>query len=105
MGRIRQDARNHAAVRQVLNSAGVTAATKAAAEKIAQNVRDQGIKVGDRDGGPHEYDLPVTVTMHTTDRAHANVTIAHPAGQAVQSKHGALTKAAAQAGLNVRGRK
>jgi hypothetical protein len=92
---------NHVGIAEILKSAPMQAAVKAAAEKVAQNVRDQGIKVGDKDGGKHEYDLPVTVTMVTTDRAHANVTIAHPAGEAVQSKHGALTKAAAQAGLDV----
>lgn len=96
---------NHKGVEEILKSAPMAAAVKDAAEKIAQNVRDQGIKVGDRDGGPHEYALPVTVTMVTTDRAHANVTIAHPAGESVQAKRGALTKAAAQAGLNVRGKK
>lgn len=92
-------------VARLLKSSRVAAATRRAAEDVAKNVRDMGIKVGDRDGGPHEYDLPVKVTMSTTDRAHANVTLAHPAGQAVQAKHGALTKAAAQAGLDVRGAK
>lgn len=96
---------NHASIAEILKSAPVAAAVKAAAEKVAQNVRDQGIKVGDRDGGPHEYDLPVTVTMVTTDRAHANVTLAHPSGESVQAKHGSLTKAAAQAGLSVTERK
>jgi hypothetical protein len=96
---------NHKGVEQILKSAPMAAAVKAAAERVAENVRGMGIKVGDKDGGPREYDLPVTVTMTTTDRAHANVTIAHPAGQAVQAKHGALTKAAAQAGLDVRERK
>jgi hypothetical protein len=96
---------NHKGVSEILKSAPMAAEVKATAEKVAQNVRDQGIKVGDRDGGPHEYDLPVTVTMVTTDRAHALVTIAHPSGESVQAKHGSLTKAAAQAGLDVRGKK
>lgn len=96
---------NRAGVAQILKSTEMHRAVQATAEKVAQNVRDQNIKVGDRDGGKHEYDLPVKVTMTTTDRAHANVTITHPAGQAVQAKHGALTKAAAQAGLDVRGKK
>lgn len=96
---------NSKGVAQVLKAAPMAAAVKTAAEQVAQNVRDQGITVGDRDGGPHEFDLPVKVTMSTTDRAHANVTLAHPSGNAVQAKHGALTKAAAQAGLDVRGRK
>ena len=96
---------NHAEVARILKAAPMVAAVKDAADKVAQNVRDMGIKVGDKDGGSHEVDLPVTVTMVTTDRAHANVTLAHPAGMAVQAKHGPLTKAAAQAGLDVRERK
>lgn len=102
MARIRL---NHAGVAAILKSPGVIAATKSAAEAVAENVRAQGIRVGDKDGGAYEYDLPVTVTMVTTDRAHGIVALAHPAGEAVQAKHGALTKAAAQAGLDVRGRK
>lgn len=96
---------NHAGISEILKSAPMTAAVKAAAEAVADNVRAQGIKVGDRDGGPREHDLQVTVTMVETDRAHALVTLAHPSGAAVQAKHGALTKAAAQAGLSVRQRK
>lgn len=86
----------------MLNSGEVVAATKDAAEAVAENARDQGIKVGDVDGGKSEYDLPVTVKMFTTDRPHAVVALAHPAGESVQAKHGTLTKAAAQAGLDVR---
>lgn len=94
----------------VLKSAGVSAilrsdamhrAIEDVADVVADNVKALGIKVGDKDGGSREVELPVTVRMSTTDRAHANVTLAHPAGQAVQAKHGALTKAAGQAGLDV----
>lgn len=46
--------------------------------------------------------VPVTVGSHTTDRAAASVTIAHPAGLAIEAKHGALVRAAAAAGLEVR---
>lgn len=94
---------NHAGIAAILKSAEMAAAVKAATEAVAENVRGMDIKVGDRDGGPHEYDLPVTATLVTTDRAHGIVALAHPAGRAVQAKHGALTKAAAQAGLDVRG--
>lgn len=45
--------------------------------------------------------VPVTVRPYTTDRAAAAVTIAHPSGVAEQAKNGALTKAAAAAGLEV----
>lgn len=96
---------NKAGVAQILKSSELQRAVTAAAEQVADNVRAQNIKVGDRDGGKHEVDLPVKVSSSTTDRARATVTITHPAGQAVQAKHGALTKAAAQAGLDVRGKK
>jgi hypothetical protein len=93
---------NSAGIREILNATAMRAATEAAAEAVAENARDQGIKVGDKDGGRFEYDLPVTVKMFTTDRPHAVVALAHPAGDSVQAKHGTLTKAAGQAGLDVR---
>ena len=96
---------NSKGVSAALKSGGMQATVRAAAEAVAANVRAEGIKVGDKDGGRRERDLPVEVSMTTTDRAHARVTLAHAAGQAVQAKHGALTKAAGQAGLDVRGRK
>lgn len=93
---------NQKGVAEILKSAGMHRVVQEAVEAIAENVRDQGIKVGDRDGGPAEYDLPVKTSVTTTDRAHGVVTLAHPAGEAVQAKHGALTKAAAAAGLEVK---
>ena len=96
---------DHSGIRQLLQSTAMHRATQDAAEKVADAVRAQGIKVGDKDGGRHEYDLPVKVEMTTTDRAHAWVSIAHPSGEAVQAKHGALTKAAAQSGLDVKGKR
>lgn len=92
---------NHAGIAQILKAPAMHAAVKAAAEQVAANVRAQNIRVGDKDGGPRERELPVEVTMTTTDRAKAFVTLAHPAGQAVQAKHGSLTKAAREAGLDV----
>lgn len=78
-------------------------------ERVADNVRAQGIRVGDKDGGSHEAELPVDVSSGVTssmrmNRAKVWVTITHPSGKAVQAKHGSLTKAAAQAGLEVRDR-
>ena len=92
---------NHAGIAKVLkeNMRGLVQAT---AEQIADNVRAQGITVGDVDGGASEYDLPVTVRSYTTDRAVSAVVIAHPAGLAVEAKHGSLTKAAASVGLQVK---
>lgn len=93
---------NHAGVAAILKSAEMTALVNGAAEEIAENVRAQGITVGAFAGGSGEIALPVTVSPTTTDRAHASVALAHPAGIAVQAKHGALTRAAAAAGLDVR---
>ena len=94
---------NSPGIAAILRSAQMRRVTRRAAEAVAENVRDQGITVGGFKGDEGDIDLPVTVTETVTDRAHANVTLAHPAGAAVQAKHGALTKAAAQAGLDVGG--
>lgn len=94
---------DHGGIAALEKSGAMRALVDAAAEKVAANVRGLGIKVGDRDGGPREIALPVKVTNTTTDRAHASVTLAHPAGIAVQAKHGALTKGASAAGLTVKG--
>jgi hypothetical protein len=92
---------NHSGVSAILKSSEVAAMVTAAAEEIADNVRAQGIVVGAFSGGDGDIELPVEVTPHTTDRARASVTLAHPAGIAVQAKHGALTKAASAAGVEV----
>lgn len=93
---------DHAGIRALLNNAQVEAVTLEAANAVAENARAQGRRVGDRDGGPREIDMPVEVSMYHTDRPHAVVVLAHPAGDADQAKNGTLTKAAAQAGLDVR---
>lgn len=93
---------NHGGIAALLKSGEMDALVNEAAEKIAANVRAQGITVG-AFSGAGEIALPVTVSSTTTDRAHASVALAHPAGIAVQAKHGALTKAAADAGLDVKG--
>jgi hypothetical protein len=94
---------DHRGIETVLKGREVADATRDAAETVAENVRAQNIRVGDRDGRPGEDELPVEVFMHETDRAHASVVLAHASGQAVQAKHGALTKAAAEAGLDFKG--
>ena len=96
---------NSAGIAAILRSGPMRRATRRAAEAVAENVRAQDITVGGLGGDSGDIDLPVTVTETVTDRAHANVNLAHPAGAAVQAKHGALTKAAAQAGLDVGGGK
>lgn len=91
---------------EVAKSADMHREIDSLAEAVAENVRSQGHMV---EGEPGDIALPVKVytDLTTTDmrenRARAAVSLAHPAGQAVQAKNGALTKAAAQAGLEVKG--
>ena len=75
--------------------------------RTAAAVRAMGIRV---EGSPGDATLPVEHSMTVTrdmqvDRVKGYVTIAHAAGQAVQAKHGALTKAAAQVGLKVKAKR
>lgn len=86
----------------LLKGVAMQRAMRLKAEQVAIKLRAMGIRVGDQDGGARERDLPVSVDSQVTDRARSTVTITHPAGLAVQAKHGALTKAAAQAGLEVK---
>lgn len=92
-----------AGLRAALNTAEMRHLVEEAANRIAGHVREQGIEVGAFAGGGDDIPLPVKVVTDRTDRAHAEVVLAHPAGLAVQAKHGALTKAASAEGLTVRG--
>ena len=84
----------------IAKSAEVRQVVDDAANRIADEVRGQNIEVGAFKGGG-KIPLPVDVRKETTDRASAAVVLAHPAGIAVQAKHGALTKAASAVGLEV----
>lgn len=56
--------------------------------KMADAVEAAGIRV---EGEPGRIDLPVTVTVTGSGRrARARVILDHPAGQAVEAKHGLL---------------
>jgi hypothetical protein len=88
-------------IEAVAKSAEMHREINALAERVADNVRNMGIRV---EGVPGDVPLPVNVAEGETDRARASVQLAHPSGKAVQAKHGALTKAAAQAGLEVKSR-
>lgn len=70
------------------------------ATEIAKAVRRQGRKVTSGGGGPAKDELPVRV--YKNDDGTAAVVLAHPSGKAQQAKHGALTRAAASLGLEVR---
>lgn len=96
LGKVRLASRG---IEAIAKSSEVRREVTALAEKVADNVRSMGIRV---EGVPGDVALPVEVTSYITDRARSSVTIKHASGAAVQAKHGALTKAAAQAGLDVR---
>ncbi|AZV00739.1 hypothetical protein SEA_KIKO_11 [Gordonia phage Kiko] len=82
---------------EILKSAEVAQGVKALADKVRDLV--------DRDVNDDPDDqIDVIVSTSTTDRAKADVTIAHPRGLQLQAKRGALTKAAAKLGLEVRSR-
>jgi hypothetical protein len=88
----------------VLKSQPMKRLVSEAAQKIADAVKEQRIEVGPFKGGRDDIPLPVRVQTETTkDRASASVILAHPAGIAVQAKHGALTRAASAVGLEVSG--
>ena len=90
--------RHSPGIAQVAKSREVREVVNQLAERLADAVRSQGIRV---EGG-NEIPLPVEVREQTTDRARAQVAITHPSGKAVQAKRGALTKAAASVGLRVK---
>jgi hypothetical protein len=95
---------DHVGIKVIAGNGDMQRLCREAAERIADHIRGEGIRVGDRDGGKHEYELPVAVRDGVyNDRAFADVVINHPAGAAVQAKHGVLTRAASAEGLTVRG--
>lgn len=93
---------DHAALARIVGGAEGHAAALRAAERVADAARSEGIRVGDLvvDGVGTEIDLPVKT--YETDEG-ARVVLAHPAGIAVQAKHGTLTRAASSVGLKVQG--
>lgn len=91
---------DRAGVRSILKSDEFFALVEAVAEEVADYARADAPDV---DGIPGDIELPIEVDVYETDRAAAAVILAHPAGIAVQAKHGLLTRAAARAGLEVSG--
>jgi hypothetical protein len=83
----------HTDLDALLKDPGIASVINGLAQSVAVNAR-----YTTSDGET----LPVVVDQYTTDRRAASVTIAHPAGLAVQAKHGVLTRAASAAGLEVR---
>lgn len=97
MATIRLDSRG---MEQMLKSSGVRKAVANAGKAVASRA-----VYTTRNG----EEIPVEVTDFTTstmrmNRAATAVSLAHPAGPAIQAKNGTLTKAASEAGLKVKPR-
>lgn len=86
---------NHAGMAEMLRSAPVASAVRAAATATAANA-----SFTLRNGTV----LPVEVSSGFTDRARSVVTIAHPAALAVEARYGLLRRSAAAVGLDVNSR-
>ncbi len=86
---------DHRGISHMLKASAMSAAVGDFAKSVAANVESQGLTVSSGDA------LPVEIESYTTDRAAWSVTLAHAAGLGMQAKYGALTKAAASAGLEV----
>jgi hypothetical protein len=84
---------DHAGIERILRK-DMRGPIEALARQVAANVNVGSVT-----------EAQVTVRSYTTDRAIAVVAIAHPAGAAIQAKHGSLTRAAASQGLTVRSKK
>lgn len=95
MDRLRLD---HAGIAALLKSAKVAESVHELAEKTATVVRASDPVTR------HDLAATIKVERYETDRAAASVTIAHPAGLGIQAKHGTLTSAAGEVGLEVRSR-
>ena len=72
------------------------------AQAVAGNVDSQGLQAQSADDNG-DTAIRGTVFDEITDRARSSVTIEHPAALAMEAKHGVLTKAVGQAGLEVHG--
>ena len=89
--------RHSPGIAQVAKSREVREVVNQLAERLADAVRSQGIRV---EGG-NEIPLPVEVREQTTDRARAQVAITHPSGKAVGRSSTVMISATAGHPLSV----
>lgn len=88
---------------QVMKSREVAAAVEDLAQKVAGNINARGLSA-DSAGQSSGSLLRAEVDTYTTDRAAAAVWVKHPAALAMQARHGLFTRAAADAGMEVKSR-
>lgn len=90
---------NHAAMADLLTSPGVTGLVVERAASVAATIGP----VYTTSSG-HEVPVIHGEIPGRTQRAGAAVTLAHPAGQAIEGKHGVLAQACAANGLELKER-
>lgn len=94
---------NSKGIQEVAKSDAMQRVIRALAEDVADNINRAGYTAssGASDSGA---ELHAEVEMQETDRARAVVKVNHPAALAFQAKHGMFTRAASEAGVEVRGK-
>lgn len=87
---------DHRGIAEVLKSAEVAARLSelATAVEASASADDSVVRHG----------VPVKVESYETDRAAVAVTLAHAGGLGIEAKHGTLSRAAGDVGLEVRSR-
>ena len=85
---------HHAGIAEVLKSDEVAVALGNVADAIAATAEAHD--------EVQRHGVDVEVEEYETDRVAFSVTLAHPAGRAIEAKYGTLTQAAGDAGLEVR---
>lgn len=96
---------DHAGIRQVLQSSPMRAMVTAAGERAAEAIRAQNRlarSAGQASGPDLTGDITVRPGVGAYDqRPVAIVTVAHPAGVAMQARHGIITRAVRAMGAGV----
>lgn len=90
---------NHAGMRELLTSPGVTALVAGRAASVAASIGPEYVT-----SEGHVVPILNGVIPGRTQRAGAAVTLAHPAGLAIEGKHGVLAQACAENGLELKER-
>lgn len=85
-----------------LDSPGIEAVLKS--DAMAEQVRAVAEQIAERARAARPDDPFEVRSRIAPDRAVSSVTLTHAKGLAVQAKHGTLTRAAAAAGYEVRGK-
>lgn len=85
-----------------LNSDGIEEVLKS--DEVRSAIEDAALEIGvavEASPEAQRNGVPVTVDTYETDRAAAEVVMAHAAGLPIEAKHGTLIRSAGASGLEV----